>query len=684
MSAPHMNCFQQNSNMAFLSFPPPSVPASFHVLPNGPRFPNSTSPISATNTMNSNGISSSGFSGNIPGSILRRPAPFTASNLMSPASFSMPPPTISPWGSLNNSVPQINAQQNLAQDLNPWAAPTSNNFPNSASFSQQIQSGEDIKPWVSDTGFGNNNNERSYKSAPNGSSPWNGSQENNNQHSKNLNPWSSNSPSNFTNNLQNSFEGPKKHQSQFRQARGSINDINPWSQPPPNLAGSSFQTNNSQYANGQGAPMQQNFHGKRNFQHNFNRNRGNLNNFQNGNRQWQGKSFKDQSNIKTEPNESSALSCDTCDRTFYSPEEFQAHVSEHIKCTHKNCHFEAHPKIVALHKKMQHDTGYADVINKLKNSEDIEKWRAERRRRFPTAENILKRQAEQAEKEARGEVIENKEFGKFKNKKTDQKEFRNNRSRNNRRPKKMKFSTPVSTVTVSDSDSDDDSHIKLRKFAGVFAVIEPSEKAAKETSDPVHNVSNNNNSEEAINNDTSENSQCPNESTHIESGVEEAEKSVLEITVVEDATEGSTSVNPIIIGSEEDDDTPMEIPIVKAQPLVNYNDSEDEAPIEIPLFKKPLTEISNSEVVVDKDVSASSASSKSDQKETNSDRNISRNKERNKHPNSRRNEPVGNPVKKSSLLEKLLADDIRHERNVIMQCIRHVVKKNFFGIGSNS
>lgn len=33
--------------------------------------------------------------------------------------------------------------------------------------------------------------------------------------------------------------------------------------------------------------------------------------------------------------------------------------------------------------------------------------------RFPTAENILKRKAEQAEKEARGEVIENKEFGYF-------------------------------------------------------------------------------------------------------------------------------------------------------------------------------------------------------------------------------------------------------------------------------
>ncbi len=32
-------------------------------------------------------------------------------------------------------------------------------------------------------------------------------------------------------------------------------------------------------------------------------------------------------------------------------------------------------------------------------------------RRFPTTENVLKRKAEQAEREARGEVLETKEFG---------------------------------------------------------------------------------------------------------------------------------------------------------------------------------------------------------------------------------------------------------------------------------
>ncbi|KAH0502304.1 Nuclear fragile X mental retardation-interacting protein 1 [Microtus ochrogaster] len=36
------------------------------------------------------------------------------------------------------------------------------------------------------------------------------------------------------------------------------------------------------------------------------------------------------------------------------------------------------------------------------------------------------------------------------------------------------------------------------------------------------------------------------------------------------------------------------------------------------------------------------------------------------------------------LLEMLLAPDIRHERNVILQCVRYIIKKDFFGLNINS
>ncbi|KAJ7333165.1 nuclear fragile X mental retardation protein interacting protein 1 [Desmophyllum pertusum] len=41
-------------------------------------------------------------------------------------------------------------------------------------------------------------------------------------------------------------------------------------------------------------------------------------------------------------------------------------------------------------------------------------------------------------------------------------------------------------------------------------------------------------------------------------------------------------------------------------------------------------------------------------------------------------------IQKSTLLEKLLAPEVRHERNAILQCLRHIVKRNFFGAGDMS
>lgn len=40
-------------------------------------------------------------------------------------------------------------------------------------------------------------------------------------------------------------------------------------------------------------------------------------------------------------------------------------------------------------------------------------------------------------------------------------------------------------------------------------------------------------------------------------------------------------------------------------------------------------------------------------------------------------------TKQNTMLAKLLEPDIRHERNVLLQCVRYVCEQNFFGIGSN-
>lgn len=89
-----------------------------------------------------------------------------------------------------------------------------------------------------------------------------------------------------------------------------------------------------------------------------------------------------------------------------TPEELEVHLSEHITCHFEGCCFKAAPKIVALHVKLQHDSGIFEKIVKSSNKEDIEKWREERKRNFPTLQNIEKKLAEHKEMEERGERIE--------------------------------------------------------------------------------------------------------------------------------------------------------------------------------------------------------------------------------------------------------------------------------------
>lgn len=52
---------------------------------------------------------------------------------------------------------------------------------------------------------------------------------------------------------------------------------------------------------------------------------------------------------------------------------------------------------------MQHATGLFKKIGRLNNPEEIQKWRDERKKKYPTKANVEKKQAEMKEKEKRGE-----------------------------------------------------------------------------------------------------------------------------------------------------------------------------------------------------------------------------------------------------------------------------------------
>lgn len=99
------------------------------------------------------------------------------------------------------------------------------------------------------------------------------------------------------------------------------------------------------------------------------------------------------------------MSCDTCDRSFSTPEQLKKHLEQHRVCGINGCQFVAHEKVVEKHIEMQHVTGLYYRMKKVDTPEDIAKWIAERKKRYPSKENIEKRQKEQEERLKRGERL---------------------------------------------------------------------------------------------------------------------------------------------------------------------------------------------------------------------------------------------------------------------------------------
>ena len=105
------------------------------------------------------------------------------------------------------------------------------------------------------------------------------------------------------------------------------------------------------------------------------------------------------------------LFCEPCDKEFTSKASFDAHINTHEKCQQPGCAFSATRKVVAAHFHGAHGlyaaaSGDADGYKTIEvegagsfrvllgtSPQEVEQWRQERRKKFPTAERLEEKKA---------------------------------------------------------------------------------------------------------------------------------------------------------------------------------------------------------------------------------------------------------------------------------------------------
>jgi nuclear fragile X mental retardation-interacting protein 1 len=303
--------------------------------------------------------------------------------------------------------------------------------------------------------------------------------------------------------------------------------------------------------------------------------------------------------------------CKVCSLKFSSQNDLFTHRNLHETCPHDGCMFNALENIVTAHFQRAHITH--SKIQDLSTPEDIEKWREERRKRYPTVANVILRQQIKQDKMERGENIQkakNKRFGDVRQRnfssnhdKHQRKQHNNNRNERNQNFKRteVKLEHQVKDNLVEETEE------KVRATPKFQGFSKPEIK--------------------------------------VQSG----------LSLIGDYGSDSES------NEEQIEESPRKI--IK-QPICIAND-DDEEPIEEKIEKNQYED----DQIVD----------------------IAPPKPRNNGNLKRKSKTTGplldySKLRRTSanpLLEKLLQSDIEHERNVILQCCRFIVKNNFFDLEDN-
>eukprot|EP01117_Protostelium_nocturnum_P009743 TRINITY_DN3482_c0_g1_i7.p1 TRINITY_DN3482_c0_g1~~TRINITY_DN3482_c0_g1_i7.p1 ORF type:complete len:350 (-),score=164.60 TRINITY_DN3482_c0_g1_i7:78-1127(-) len=196
--------------------------------------------------------------------------------------------------------------------------------------------------------------------------------------------------------------------------------------------------------------------------------------------------------------------CNSCEKGFNRKQKLDEHVGLHVKCDFEGCQFSAIPKYLDFHKENIHfNEKLQNLIKKLSLPEEIQKWREERIRKFPTKANIERKLKEEQERRDRGEIVDetavNKGRTKRENNNNNQRDKRGNnrenkrdRNRNNREDRDAKRAKNNSqeekkeNITITTSESIDRTSVPMEDSeAPEEAKIEKKESGEEVETKPI-------------------------------------------------------------------------------------------------------------------------------------------------------------------------------------------------------